>query len=569
MTNGALAAALADLADLLALDGGDAHRIAHYRGTATAIRRFEHPLADMIEAGIDLTQVPGIGEGLARFIGELVADGRSPRLEDLRVRIPPGLLEIMRLDGVGTTRARTLWKQGGVESVSELEAALGGRGLHGLDGFGPGVASRIRRGLSARGETDGRAPPSAADRAAAELGEALEGRGLSWLPAGDIVRRLETVGDIEMVVATTPVELWDALSTTDGWTLTNARGANPVTLSLGKGAHARLVAADPDQVEAVAHYLTGPAEYIEALADLATAHGMTLTPLGLARGPDVEIQGEQEMYDALDLPRIPPELRVDATTIERVQNQGLPDLIDRATVTGDLHMHTTWSDGAASLERMVRAASDRGYQYIAITDHSPSTGPVGGLDAAALTSQREEIESVQEDFPDVKILAGVEVDILPDGTLDLDDDALSRLDIVVASVHSAFELGEARMTQRIIRALSNPLVHILAHPMGRKLGRRLGYPVDMSAIIDAAEELDVALEVNGNPRRLDLSAEWLWQCMERGVNVVVSSDAHSVERLDNVDYAVDQARRGWVETPQVLNTKEVSDVLEWTRRRRG
>ena len=275
------------------------------------------------------------------------------------------------------------------------------------------------------------------------------------------------------------------------------------------------------------------------------------------------------MYEAIDLPWIPPELREDETTLLRAGRSGAPALVSPDQVRGDLHVHTTWSDGAASLERMVRAASELGYEYVAITDHSPSTGPVSGLDREAILAQAEEIERVREAFPHLSIFTGIEVDILGDGTLDLDDETLAGLDVVVASVHGGFEMGEAAMTDRIITAMENPNVQILGHPTGRKLGRRLGYPLSVTDVLDAARELDVAIEVNGSPRRLDLEASWLWHCKERGVNVVVSSDAHSVSRLDNVRYAVDQARRGWLEAQDVVNTRTASDIRRWTGRRRG
>ncbi|MGI9626954.1 MAG: PHP domain-containing protein [Longimicrobiales bacterium] len=573
MTNAELARALTDLSDLMALDDGDPHRISHYKGAATAIRRFEHPIAEMISAGIDLTQVEGIGTGLASFLVDLVNDGESKRLNDYKDRVPEALLQVMRLDGVGATRARTLWRAGGVESIEDLGAALKGRQIQTLDGFGPAVVSRIRGGLTAREQAEGRVFLSAADRGARAIEALLDELELPFQLAGDIVRREETVGTIDVVVGAGPVVdlVWESVkkaSKKEGWTLDSKRGENPVALTVGRGGGARLFSTEPERLEAVAHHLTGPADYLEALGDRALSIGTTLTPLGLEVGPDVRVTEERDVYEALDLPWIPAELRRDEGTLAAVVQSGVPELVNGADVTGDLHMHTTWSDGAASLERMVRAASERGYQYLAITDHSPSTGPVGGLNAQALAEQLDEIGNVQEIHTGVQILAGIEVDILADGTLDLSDETLGRLDIVVASVHSAFEIGEGPMTKRIIRALENPNVDILGHATGRKIGQRLGYPVNLNAVLDAAKDLDVAIEVNGNPRRLDVSSEWLSQCKERGVKVVVSSDAHSVERLDNVGYAVDQARRAWLEKHDIVNTRTGPQLLEWTRRRR-
>jgi len=313
--------------------------------------------------------------------------------------------------------------------------------------------------------------------------------------------------------------------------------------------------------------LTGPSAYLEALGDRARGKGLELTPAGL-RGTEEASASEDAIYAALGLPWIPPEVRKDATTLARA-DRGLPRLVERGDIRGDLHMHTTWSDGAATVRRMVQAAADRGYRYVAITDHSPSTGVVRGLDAARLRAQAAEIAQVQADHPDIRILRGCEVDILPDGSLDLDDDILSELDVVLASVHSVFDMTETRMTDRIIRAMENPFVDILGHPTGRKLGRRGPYPVDVREILHAARRLDVAVEVNGSPRRLDLDHRGLSLCGELGVSVAVNSDAHSVTRLDNVNYGVDQARRGWLQSDQIVNTGTLGELSSWIGRRRG
>ena len=325
----------------------------------------------------------------------------------------------------------------------------------------------------------------------------------------------------------------------------------------------RLVAAPPSRVEQIAHHLTGPPAYIEALQARARSRGLELTPMGIG-----DEDGEAGIYERLGLPRIAPELREDGRTIERAE-AGLPRLVECGDIKGDLHMHTTWSDGAATIRRMAQAAADRGYSYIAVTDHSPSTRVAGGLDAQALRAQGEEIDRVQRDFAEIRILRGCEVDILPDGSLDHDDEVLADLDLVVISVHSAFEMSEVRMTDRIIRAMENPLVHILGHPTGRKLGRRNPYPVDLHEVLRAAARLKVAVEVNSNPRRLDLDHRGLWLCGELGVSVVVNSDAHSVARLDNVRYGVDQARRGWLQARHIVNTGALAEVLHWIRQRRN
>ena len=565
MTNAEIARLVAELADRMVLDGGDAHRVGHYRKVATAIRRFHHSMAEMIEAGTDLTRVPGIGKGLAGLLGDLVHDGSSPRLDEYRARIPAELVALMRLDGVGATRARTL-RDAGIDSVAKLEAALANRTIRRMDGFGPGVESRLRRSLAARADLAGKSLLSAADRAVERLASSLRSGGFAVEFAGDLRRRLEIVTTADMVVGAAPAMLRDHVVRHFGAFVADKPDDNPVIVLTVDGVTIRLVAAPPELLAPVAHHLTGPPAFLAALAARARSAGLQLTPIGITGADGVTT--ETAIYEALGLPWIPPELREDGVTIARAE-AGLPRLVTHGDITGDLHMHTTWSDGAATVRRMVEAAGALGYRYIAITDHSPSTAVVAGLDAAALRAQAAEIARVQEDFPEIRILKGCEVDILPDGSLDLGDEALAELDLVIASVHSVFEMPQARMTDRIVRAMENPLVHILGHPTGRKLGRRGPYAVDLPAVLRAARELDVAVEVNGNPRRLDLDHRGLWLCGELGVSVVVSSDAHSVARLDNMRYGVDQARRGWLEQNQIVNTGTLADIPGWVRRRRG
>lgn len=562
MTNARLAARVAELADLIALDGGDRHRVAHYRRAAMVIRRFHHSLSDIIRTGTDLTRVPGIGTGLAGFLGELVRTGSARRLEAYRARIPRGVLELMRVDGVGATRARTL-RDAGVDSVEKLEAALDGRRIHGLRGFGPSVASHIRRSLEARGALKGKWLLSQADRAVERVTELLRGAGVRFEVAGDVRRRTGIVATADIVSVASPESLWDLADGFPGVQTDGNRGDNPVVTDV-EGVRIRLVGTTRDLLGPVAHHLTGPPAYLDALAARARRHGLDLTPTGVTGGGSAS--GEAAIYRRLRLPWIAPELRENTATIERAEG-GLPTLVTLDDVAGDLHMHTTWSDGAATLRTMVEAAAARGYSYMAVTDHSPSTGVVPGLDADALRAQAAEIARVQPDFPGITILRGCEVDILPDGSLDLDDDTLSTLDIVLVSIHSAMAMSRARMTDRIIRAMQNPLVDVLCHPTGRKLGRRNPYPLETTAVLEAARDLDVAIEVNGSPRRLDLDRRGLWLCGELGVRVVVSSDAHSVARLDNMRYGVDLARRGWLQPDQIANTGTVTAFKQWLGRR--
>ena len=566
MTNAALAWHVAELADLMALDGAGLHRIRHYRRAATAIGRFEHPLADLIGAGADLTQVPGIGKGLAGVLADLVLRGSSARLDEYRARIPADLVDVVRVAGVGATRARTL-HAAGVDSIARLEDAIASRRIHGLDGFGPAVVKRVQDGLAARAQLAGKALLARADEVAARLVAALRGAGVEPRLAGEVRRRTEIVAVVDVVCGAAPGALWDALGDEGAAHVEGGRGDNPVQASV-EGVNARLVAVPPDRFEAAALHLTGPPSHIEALAARARQRGLELTPAGLADGGDWVVLGEAGIYERLGLPWIPPEVREGADSFERAKS-GTEGLVTPGDIRGDLHMHTTWSDGAATLRRMAAAAADRGYDYVAVTDHSPSTGVVAGLDAARLRAQAAEIAQVQEELPQIRILRGCEVDILPDGTLDLDDEALAELDLVVASVHSSLDMSGARMTRRIVSALENPFVDILGHPTGRQLGRRLPCAFDLEEILRSAAALDVAVEVNASPRRLDLDHRGLRRCGELGVDVVVASDAHSVAQLDNIRYGVDQARRGWLQAHQIVNAKSRGQLSAWLSRRRA
>ncbi len=586
MTNPALAGFVAELADLMALDGTGPQRIAHYRRAATAIRRFEHPLSELIEAGTDLTRVPGIGRGLAGVLEDLVLRGSSSRLEEYRDRIPAGLPAVMRLDGVGATRARTM-HDAGVDSPEKLREAIADRTIYQLDGFGPGVVSRLRRAIAARAALAGKSLLSQADRTAASLAASLRSAGIEPRLSGEVRRRTEIVSTVDVVCEAGPEALWDATSGLRDMRREGSRGDNPI-LATYEGVKIRLVAAPPERAEAVTHHLTGPPPYIEALVDRARQRGLQLTPTGIAVGSGADADeraacggadpitddaeslrsGETGIYERLDLPWIAPEIREDASTVERAESE-LPRLVTCGDIRGDLHMHTTWSDGAATLRRMVEAAAAKGYSYVAITDHSPSTGVPSGLDAGALRAQSAEIARVQEELPEIRIWRGCEVDILRDGSLDLDDDTIGRLDLVLASVHSSFDMTEARMTARIIRAMENPFVDLLCHPTGRKLGRRPPYPLDLEEVVRAAAALDVAVEINGSPRRLDLDHRGLRLCGRLGAKVAITSDAHSVARLDNIRYGVDQARRGWLQANQIVNAGSLGEVSRWIARRRG
>ena len=411
MTNAQLGEFVAELADLMALDGAEGRRVSHYRRAATVIRRFHHSLAELIEAGTDLSRVPGIGNGLGRYLGDLVQDGGSPRLEQYRNRVPPGLRDVMQLDGVGVTRARTL-RDAGIDSVERLEAALASREIRGLRGFGPAVVRRLQRGRDARSALAGKSLLSEADRAAGLVTASLRRAGIEAVLAGEMQRRLEIVAAVDIVCSAAPEEVWDEVGHCPRVRLSGGRGDNPVEATLDC-VRVRVWGVPDGVVGAAAHHLTGPPAYLEGLADRAGGMGLELSPAGIRGGGGAEASGEKEIHTTLGLPWIPPEVRENADTLARAE-AGLPRLVERGDITGDLHLHTTWSDGTATVRRMVQAAAERSYRYVAITDHSPSVGVVSGLDDAGLRGQAAEIARVQVEgavSQDVHLAAPQDADV--------------------------------------------------------------------------------------------------------------------------------------------------------------
>ncbi len=580
MENREIAAVFGEVADLLQLQDANPFRVRAYRNAARVVGEEPTPLAKRLAAGEDLTRLPSIGREMAAHIEELVETGELSLLDDLGTEVPRSLVEVMALPGLGPKKAAKLWKELGVETVEDLAAAVQAGTVAGLAGFGRKTELRLARAIAQRARRRGRFKLVEADREARRLLEHLESvESIRRVEiAGSFRRRRETVGDLDVLaVSSTPDEVMGSFTGYPEVSEVQSAGDTRATVILKSGLQVDLRAVPAKSYGAALIYFTGSKPHNIKLRQRALDRGMHLSEYGLfeagklgsedeaSTGRFVSGKTEKAVYRALDLPWIPPELREDRGEIEAAAGKRLPHPIELGDVRGDLQMHSTWSDGKSSIEEMAVAAAERGYEYIAMTDHSPYLKVVGGLDAGRLRLQRGEIETVQARHPEIRILQGQEVDILADGSLDQVDEALAELDLVVAAVHSQYDLPPAEQTRRIVKALRHPAVQILAHPTARKINQRAGMDFDLDAVLECALEEGVAVELNALPSRLDLRDTHLIKAREMGVKIVISTDAHHTRDLDAMHYGVDQARRAWLEPRHVLNTLPLPDLLSKLR----
>ncbi len=571
--NSEIAALFEEIADLLELQDENPFKVRAYRQAARLLRGLGTEAAELLAAGEDLRRLPGIGKELAAKIADITQTGTTPALERLRQSVPAALREMLRLPGLGPKRVRALSRELGLTTREELrQAALQGR-IRQIAGFGEALERQILEALARAAAEGGR---SAIGEARPQV-EAL----LSFLraqpgvkraeAAGSFRRRRETVGDIDLVVAAaakSPVierfvawgDVREVLS----------RGETRAGVVLRSGLQVDLRRVDPSAYGAALQYFTGSQAHNIALRRDARRQGLKVNEYGVFRG-EKRLAGrtEESVYRVLGLSWIPPELREDRGEIEAAREGRLPALVAVADLRGDLHAHTAASDGTAGLEEMAEAARRRGFEYLAITDHSRSLRVAHGLDERRLLAQIEAIERLNERWRDFVLLKGIEVEILEDGRLDLPDDVLGRLDLVVGAVHSGFGLSRERQTERILRAMDRPHFSILAHPTGRLLPDREPYALDLAAVIAKAAERGCFLELNAHPRRLDLCDTACREARAAGVRIAVSSDAHGPADFAHLDGGIDQARRGWLEPRDVLNTLPLGELLALLRRARG
>ncbi|MFS8636526.1 MAG: DNA polymerase/3'-5' exonuclease PolX [Gemmatimonadota bacterium] len=593
MENVEIAEKLRQVADLLEIEGENPFKVRAYRNAARTVEGLAEPVAEMVRRGEDLEELPAIGKDMAGYITELVETGRLRRLERLEKRATPGAAELIRLEGVGPSKALRLAEELGVRSIDDLERAIDRGEVEQLAGFGRRSAEKLRQAIRDYRKHRRRFKLSDADQLVRPLLEHMRAApGVREIEvAGSYRRRVETIGDVDILVAARPARpVIEHFTAYPASARTESAGTTRATIILRDGLHVDLRVVAPESWGAALHYFTGSKAHNIRVRRLGIDRGLKINEYGVFRerrgkgkaraqkkaadGGDaswVRVGGrtEAEVFDAVGMDYVPPELREDRGEVEAALEGTLPTLITLDDIRGDLQCHTTWSDGRDPLEKMVRAAKDIGYDYIAITDHSPAVRVAGGLDPKRLQKQWKEIDEVAERVPGISILKGMEVDILADGSLDLPDEFVERLDVVVVGVHSRMRMSEAKMTDRIIKGISHPGVHILAHPTGRIINRREPYDVDLDAVLDAAAEYRVAIEINAQPDRLDLDDVLARRARDRGVMLVIDSDAHSAGDLRYMRYGVDQARRAWVEKGDVLNTMPLGRLRKWLARSRA
>jgi DNA polymerase (family 10) len=559
-----VARVLEEIAAMLELKGEDVFKVRAYDAGARAIRGFPGNLADAVRTR-ELLGVRGIGKGLFSNIETLVTTGSLPYYDELRASFPPGLRECLRVPGFGARKAKQLYEALGIDSLSALEEACRQGRVASVKGFGPKTEERILSGIEMLRSTRGLHRYSAVRGRAEEIAALLRGSGLAARVeiAGSLRRRREIVGNIDVVaVSEKPAEL--ARSFPDlvpGVVELLGSNDSMVSLRLAEGLRADLRIVSEEEFPAALVQYTGSKEHVAGLAALAA--------LAARRKKTGRARSERDVYEHLGLQFVPPELREGMGEIEAAARGKIPRLVEESDVRGLIHVHTTESDGRASLEEMIGAARDAGREWVAITDHSATAAYAGGLTPDRVRRQREAIAAVADRFPSLRIFHGTEADILADGSIDFGDDFLETFDVVVASVHSRFGLSRDEQTKRLIRAVQNPRVSVLGHPTGRLLLTRKGVDADMEAVLDAALRSGCAVEINGSPHRLDLDWRLAAGPARRGMTFSLGPDAHSVRELDNTAYAVGIARKGWVTAGATLNAKTADELAAWLERRRG
>ncbi len=585
MENLDVARTLTMLADLLEIQGANPFRIRAYRNAVNTVNGLSRPLHDMVEAGEDLTELPGIGDNVAAHIEELLRTGSIDRLREVEAEIPRSLVELMSLEGVGPKKAKKLYDELGVGTVDDLERELDTGRVEELGGFGARSVAKIRDAIADFRKHTGRFRIDEVEQLVGGVLEHMRAApGLRRLEvAGSLRRRRETIGDVDLLAEAegdgTPIV--QHFVAYDGAQRAEAAGPTKGNIVLHSGLQVDLRVVPARSFGAALVYFTGSKDHNVAIRTRAVREGLRVNEWGVFRvpeGADPESLGkeegerlagktEEEVYASLGMAWVPPELRENRGEIEAALRGELPELVTLEDIRGDLQMHSTWSDGKASIEEMARACAARGYEYLAMTDHSQAMAMVQGLTPERARAQWKEIDEARARVPEIRILRSAEVDILRDGLLDMPDDVLEELDLVVISVHSYFDLDRKTQTERVLRAMSHPRVDILAHPTGRQINRREPIELDVEAVLEAAADLSVAVELNANPRRLDLSDVHVHRAKELGVPVVISTDAHSPSGLANMRYGVEQARRGWLGPDDVLNARAAESFEAWLTRR--
>ncbi len=569
--NNEIAAMFEELADLLEIEGANPFRIRAYRNAARTVGGLSASVSDMAQAGSDLTHLPGIGDDLADKIKTIAATGKLPLLEEVRLRVPPALSELMRIEGLGPKRVKALYDKLKIRSIDDLKRAATAGKIRQLEGFGEKSEALIKDHVERLSGTEQRLLLITAEQIAAPLTAYLkQTKGVKKLTvAGSFRRCRDTVGDLDILITATKTSpVMERFVIYDEVAEVISHGTTRSTIRLRSGLQVDLRVVPDISYGAALHYFTGSKAHNIAVRSLGIKKGLKINEYGVFKD-DRRIAGrtEQEVFEQVGLAYIEPELREDRGEIEAARGNALPTLVTLKQIRGDLHCHTNATDGHASLEQMAKAARSRGYEYLAITDHSQRVTVARGLDKKRLLQQTEQIDRLNESLDGIRILKSIELDILEDGSLDLPDNVLDALDLTVCSVHSKFDLPAKKQTARIIRAMDNPRFNIFAHPTGRLINQREPYAVNLEVLMEAAKERGCFLEVNSQPVRMDLTDSACKMAKEMGVKVAICTDAHNANQLEYIRYGVYQARRGWLEKGDVINTLSLTKLLKLLKRR--
>ena len=570
MTNTEIADVFNEIADLLEIEGANPFRVRAYRDAARTIRGLPRNVREMVAGDEDLTELSGIGEDLAGKIETLVGTGHLAQLETIHERTPPALADMLRIEGLGPKRVQTIYHALDISDLDELQQAAEAGQIQQLDGLGAKTEQKILEDLKRKQDEEERTRLDVAEELVEPLVDYL--RGIDEVErvsvAGSYRRRKETVGDIDILVTSDArAAIIDAFVNYEDVEQIVSQGETKSTVVLRSDLQVDVRVVGEESYGAALLYFTGSKAHNIALRNMAVDRDLKVNEYGVFRD-DERIAGEteEEIYELFNLAYVAPELREDRGELEAARNDDLPSLITLDDIRGDLQMHTTASDADSTLREMVEGAQALGYDYIAITDHSAHVGVVTGLEAEDVAEQIERIDRLNDELDEFRVLKGMEVDILEDGSLDLPDDVLAKLDVVLGAIHTKFDLSREKQTERILRAMDNSYFNILAHPTGRHIGKRPPYDVDLARVMEAALERGCFLEVNASPERLDLNDVYAKLAKEMGLQVAISTDAHHVNGLSNMKYGVWQARRGWLEPDDVLNTRSWQNLLDLLKR---
>jgi DNA polymerase (family 10) len=569
----AVAEVMEQIAAFLELKGENPFRVRAFHTAARAIGALPGALDEALEDG-SLAATKGVGPATLQIVQELVQTGRASLLEELREQVPAGLVEMLQISGLGVAKIRQIHDALDIDSLPELEAAARDGRLARLPRFGPKTADNILKGIAFLRQ-------ASAFKLAHHAAEEAEGlrQALAELPgvlsaviAGEVRRCMEVVKDIVVVLVAdvAPAEIFKRIGQLPGVHEFAGQDERRVTLRVTGGTQAQIIVTTPKNAGAVLVQATGSEPHLSALATFAKARGFTLDGAALWQGSSfIPTADEPAFYAALGLPMIAAELREGRGEVDAAAAGTLPVLLERQDLRGFLHCHTTYSDGSNSVLEVAQACLDAGYEWVGITDHSKAAAYAGGLSPEDLLRQADEIDAANQALGRIRILKGIEADILAAGELDYDDAVLSRLDFVIGSIHSRFSMTQAEMTSRVLAAMDNPHLAILGHPTGRLLLAREPYALDMEAVLDKAARTGVAIEINADPHRLDIDWRLLHQARDMGVSISIGADAHNLAGLRNVTFGVGIARKGWLRRDDVLNSRSVDGFLAHVARRRG